>query len=49
MCKDQGHKGQTLLLQNLPIPNDTNPVKGMKILEYHAIQAESQLVLDSIM
>lgn len=48
MCKDLGHKGQTLLLQNLPIPTDTNPVKGMKIQEYHVIQAESQLVLDSI-
>jgi len=49
MCKDQGHNGQTRLLQNLPIPNYTNPVKEMKIQEYHAIQAESQLVLDSIM
>jgi hypothetical protein len=48
MCKDQGHRGQTLLLQNLPVPKDTNPVKGMKIQAYQAIQAELQLVLDSI-
>jgi hypothetical protein len=48
MCKDRGHKGQTLLLQNLPVPKDTNPVKGTNIQEYHVIQAESQLVLDRI-
>ena len=49
MCMNLDHKGQTLLLQNPPVPKDTNSDKGTKIQEYHAIQAESWLVLDSIM